>query len=102
MQAAVDVKALGHVAVLMGGFSSEREVSLSSGEGVLKGLLSKGVNAEGFDPARRSITELAAGGFDRVFIALHGRFGEDGAGGARVSRHSLYGTGREGKCRCDG
>ena len=78
MQAAVDVKALGHVAVLMGGFSSEREVSLSSGEGVLKALLSKGVNAEGFDPARRSITELAAGGFDRVFIALHGRFGEDG------------------------
>ena len=56
MQAAVDVKALGHVAVLMGGFSSEREVSLSSGEGVLKALLSKGVNAEGFDPARRSIT----------------------------------------------
>lgn len=78
MQAAVDVKALGHVAVLMGGFSSEREVSLSSGEGVLKALLSKGVSAEGFDPARRSITELAAGGFDRVFIALHGRFGEDG------------------------
>ena len=72
MQAAVDVKALGHVAVLMGGFSSEREVSLSSGEGVLKALLSKGVNAEGFDPARRSITELAAGGFDRVLSRFTG------------------------------
>ena len=59
MQAAVDVKALGHVAVLMGGFSSEREVSLSSGEGVLKALLSKGVNAEGFAAASRSLPRAA-------------------------------------------
>ena len=78
MQQAVDVKALGRVAVLMGGFSSEREVSLSSGEGVLKALLARGVDAEAFDPARQSVLELGVRGFDRAFIALHGRFGEDG------------------------
>jgi D-alanine-D-alanine ligase len=71
-------KELGKVGVLFGGRSTEREVSLMSGSGVLKALQSKGVNAHAFDPAERSLSELAAEKFDRVFIALHGRYGEDG------------------------
>jgi len=74
----IDVAALGRVAVLMGGSSAEREVSLMSGSGVLKALLSQGVAAQGFDPAQRSLDALKAEGFDRVVIALHGRHGEDG------------------------
>ena len=74
----VDVKALGKVAVLMGGRSSEREVSLMSGSGVLAALLSKGVDAHKFDPAEQSLDQLKVQGFDRCFIALHGRYGEDG------------------------
>ncbi len=69
---------LGKVAVLMGGESAEREVSLMSGTGVLKALQSKGVDAYAFDPAERGLHELKAQGFARVFIALHGRHGEDG------------------------
>ncbi len=69
----------GKVGVLFGGRSAEREVSLMSGAGVLKALQSKGVNAHGFDTGERSLSELAAEKFDRVFIALHGRFGEDGS-----------------------
>jgi D-alanine-D-alanine ligase len=68
----------GKVGVLFGGRSAEREVSLMSGNGVLKALQDKGVDAHGFDPAQRSLAELAAEKFDRVFIALHGRYGEDG------------------------
>lgn len=68
----------GKVGVLFGGRSAEREVSLMSGNGVLKALQSKGVDAHPFDPAERSLAELAAEKFDRVFIALHGRYGEDG------------------------
>jgi D-alanine-D-alanine ligase len=68
----------GKVAVLMGGASAEREVSLMSGSGVLKALLSKGVDAHAFDPAERPLDDLKREGFDRCFIALHGRFGEDG------------------------
>ena len=75
----VDVKAFGKVGVLLGGRSAEREVSLMSGSGVLAALQSKGVDAHGFDTAERSLAELAAEKFDRVFIALHGRFGEDGS-----------------------
>jgi D-alanine-D-alanine ligase len=71
-------KEFGKVGVLFGGRSAEREVSLMSGSGVLKALQSKGVDAHPFDPAQRSIAELAAEKFDRVFIALHGRYGEDG------------------------
>lgn len=67
----------GRVAVLMGGRSSEREISLLSGQAVLAALQRAGVTAEGFDPAQRPLTELAH--FDRAFIALHGRGGEDGA-----------------------
>jgi D-alanine-D-alanine ligase len=68
----------GKVAVLMGGLSAEREVSLMSGHGVLKALRSRGVDAHAFDPAERDLSELKKEGFERCFIALHGRFGEDG------------------------
>lgn len=68
----------GKVAVLMGGLSAEREVSLMSGNGVLKALRSRGVDALAFDPAERDLSELKKDGFERCFIALHGRFGEDG------------------------
>ncbi|MGU3627731.1 D-alanine--D-alanine ligase [Comamonas sp. C24C] len=74
----IDVKALGKVAVLMGGRSSEREVSLMSGTGVLAALQSKGVDAHKFDPAEQGLDQLKVQGFDRCFIALHGRYGEDG------------------------
>ncbi|MGW8422101.1 MULTISPECIES: D-alanine--D-alanine ligase [Comamonas] len=74
----IDVKALGKVAVLMGGRSSEREVSLMSGAGVLAALQSKGVDAHKFDPAEQGLEQLKVQGFDRCFIALHGRYGEDG------------------------
>jgi len=73
-----DAKALGKVGVLFGGRSAEREISLISGNGVLQALKSKGIDAHAFDPAERSLAELAAEKFDRVFIALHGRYGEDG------------------------
>lgn len=66
----------GKVAVLMGGQSGEREVSLKSGAAVLKALLAVGVEAEAFDPSSRALNDLRA--FDRAFINLHGRFGEDG------------------------
>jgi D-alanine-D-alanine ligase len=69
---------MGKVAVLMGGRSAEREVSLMSGQGVLQALLSAGVDAHAFDPAERELSELRKEGFQRCFIALHGRFGEDG------------------------
>ncbi len=73
-----DVKTLGKVAVLFGGDSAEREVSLMSGSGVLKALLSKGVDAHAFDPSERPLDDLKREGFARCFIALHGRHGEDG------------------------
>jgi D-alanine-D-alanine ligase len=69
---------LGKVAVLMGGASAEREVSLMSGTGVLQALQSLGVNAHAFDPSQRDLGDLKKEGFTRCFIALHGRFGEDG------------------------
>ena len=68
----------GKVAVLMGGLSSEREISLLSGKAVLAALQARGVDAHAFDPAERPLTALSAEGFKRVFIALHGRYGEDG------------------------
>jgi D-alanine-D-alanine ligase len=69
---------LGKVAVLMGGPSAEREISLISGKAVLKALREKGVDAHAFDPKERELFDLKREGFKRVFIALHGRFGEDG------------------------
>jgi D-alanine-D-alanine ligase len=68
----------GKVAVLMGGKSAEREISLMSGNGVLKALRAKGVDAHVFDPAQRDLFELKREGYARCFIALHGRGGEDG------------------------
>jgi D-alanine-D-alanine ligase len=70
--------AFGKVGVLFGGRSSEREVSIMSGTGVLAALRSRGVDAHPFDPGMQSLAELEAARFDRVFIALHGRGGEDG------------------------
>ena len=72
------INQFGKVAVLMGGRSAEREISLMSGQGVLQALRSKGVDAHAFDPAERDLCDLKKEKFERCFIALHGRFGEDG------------------------
>ena len=74
----IDPRSLGKVAVLTGGSSAERQVSMMSGGGVLAALLSHGVDAHAFDPAERELGELKRDGFERIFIALHGRHGEDG------------------------
>ena len=68
----------GKVAVLCGGRSAERGISLKSGAAVLTALLKSGVDAQAFDPAEQDLHKLLEGGFQRAFIALHGRFGEDG------------------------
>ncbi len=73
-----EAKKLGKVAVLFGGRSAEREVSLKSGAAVLAALQRVGVDAHAFDPAERPLQQLVDEGFQRVFIALHGRYGEDG------------------------
>lgn len=73
-----DASVFGKVAVLMGGWAAEREVSLVSGRAVLDGLLARGVDAHGIDVGKDVLSVLAAGGFDRVFNVLHGRGGEDG------------------------
>ena len=81
----------GKVAVLLGGPSAEREISLLSGNAVLKALRERGVDAHAFDPAERNLFELSQVGFERVFIALHGRFGEDGTvQGALETLHIPY------------
>ena len=74
----LNVQSLGRVGVLLGGRSGEREISLMSGNGVLQALISKGVDAHAFDTGLRNPTELVNEKFDRVFISLHGRYGEDG------------------------
>ena len=74
----VDAARLGKVAVLLGGTSAEREISLMSGAGVLQALQSQGVDAHAFDPAERDLHQLKEQGYARAFIALHGRHGEDG------------------------
>jgi D-alanine-D-alanine ligase len=71
-------KRFGKVAVMLGGTSAERPVSLNSGNAVLAALKRQGVDAHAFDPATRNLGDLISGEFDRVFIALHGRYGEDG------------------------
>ena len=68
----------GKVAVLMGGTSAEREISLLSGNAVLAALRGRGVDAHAFDPAIRPVWEIKGDGFDRAFVILHGRQGEDG------------------------
>jgi D-alanine-D-alanine ligase len=70
------VNTFGKVAVLMGGISAEREVSLKSGAAVLKALLAQGIEAEAFDPKEEVLSALTK--YDKVFINLHGRYGEDG------------------------
>jgi D-alanine-D-alanine ligase len=74
-----DATEFGRVAVMLGGRSSEREVSLDTGAAVLKALRTNGVDAHAWDPAEKSIAQFANTGFDRVWIALHGPGGEDGA-----------------------
>ena len=74
-----DAAGFGRVAVMLGGESCEREVSLDTGAAVLAALRSRGVEAQAWDPAEKSIPEFAMAGFDRVWIALHGPGGEDGA-----------------------
>jgi D-alanine-D-alanine ligase len=75
----VEARSFGKVGVLFGGKSSEREISIMSGTGVLQALQERGANAHAFDPGTQSLAELEAAKFDRVFIALHGRGGEDGS-----------------------
>ena len=86
---------LGKTAVLMGGPSAEREISLISGKAVLAALRSKGVDAHAFDPSERELFDLKREGFARAFIALHGRFGEDGTvqGALEVLRIPYTGSG---------
>jgi D-alanine-D-alanine ligase len=86
---------MGKVAVLMGGPSAEREISLISGNAVLAALKGKGIDAHAFDPAERELFDLKREGFERVFIALHGRFGEDGTvqGALEVLRIPYTGSG---------
>jgi D-alanine-D-alanine ligase len=71
-------KQFGKVAVLMGGRSAERAISIMSGNAVVKALLAQGVDAHAFDPAEKDVLTLKTENFDRCFISLHGRFGEDG------------------------
>src|SRR5262244_2052749 len=73
-----DARAFGRVAVLFGGNSSEREISLLSGNAVLEALRSRGVEARAFDPREEPLTDLLVAGFERVWIALNGPGGEDG------------------------
>src|SRR4029077_5178476 len=73
------IASLGKVAVLMGGSSAERQISIMSGTGVLLALKSLGVDAPPFDPSERALGEPGHEGFPRCFIALHGRHGEDGS-----------------------
>ncbi|TDF39351.1 D-alanine--D-alanine ligase [Alteromonadaceae bacterium M269] len=75
----IDIKTMGKVAVLLGGASAEREVSLRSGDAVWEGLIAAGIDAHKFDPSVRTLSELKNEGFDRVVIMLHGRGGEDGS-----------------------
>ncbi len=72
------IQSFGKVAVLFGGTSAERDISILSGTGVLEALRARGVDAHAFDPAERDLVELKREGFARCFIALHGRHGEDG------------------------
>lgn len=74
-----DAADFGRVAVMHGGFSSEREVSLDSGAAVIAALQSRGIEATGWDPAQKDLAQFATAKFDRVWIALHGPGGEDGA-----------------------
>jgi D-alanine-D-alanine ligase len=88
-----DPRAFGRVAVLMGGWSAERQVSLWSGEAVLAALKKRGVDAHGIDATRESILGLRAAGFERAFIILHGGAGEDGTVQAALELQGIPYTG---------
>ncbi|HAQ49034.1 MAG TPA: D-alanine--D-alanine ligase, partial [Glaciecola sp.] len=92
----------GKVAVMFGGSSAEREVSLNSGKAVLRGLLDMGVDAHTFDPSEQPLTQLLADNFDRVVIMLHGRGGEDGSLQGALQQLNLpySGTGVLGSALC--
>ncbi|MCP3670012.1 MAG: D-alanine--D-alanine ligase [Gammaproteobacteria bacterium] len=94
----ITAQQFGKVAVLMGGQSAEREVSLNSGQAVLDGLVRRGVDAHGIDAGRDVLQQLVDGGFDRVFIVLHGRGGEDGViqGGLEILGLPYTGSGVQG------
>ena len=94
-KSATGMSGFGKIAVLMGGLSAEREISLMSGGNVLEALRKAGVDAHAFDPAEREIFELKRDGFARVFIALHGRYGEDGTvqGALELMRIPYTGSG---------
>jgi len=93
-------QSFGRVGVLYGGCSAEREVSLMSGAGVCAALREEGIDAHLFDTGERSLADLAAAGFDRVFIALHGRYGEDGTlqGALELLRIPYTGSGPLASC----
>jgi D-alanine-D-alanine ligase len=92
----------GKVAVMLGGSSAEREVSLNSGKAVLQGLLDMDIDAHAFDPAERPLTQLIAGNFGHVVIMLHGRGGEDGSLQGALQQLNLpySGTGVLGSALC--
>ena len=94
--------AYGKVAVMFGGTSAEREVSLNSGKAVLRGLLDMGVDVYAFDPAEQPLTQLLAENFERVVIMLHGRGGEDGSLQGALQQLNLpySGTGVLGSALC--
>ena len=89
----INPRDFGRVGVLLGGKSGEREISLMSGNGVLQALRNKGVDAHPFDPGLRHVSELASEKFDRVFISLHGRFGEDGTMQGLLEQYQIPYTG---------
>lgn len=89
----IDPKRFGKVAVLMGGESAEREVSLTSGRLVLQGLRGAGIDAHAFDPAERPLSALHEEGFARAFIALHGGYGENGQIQGALDFHGIRYTG---------
>lgn len=95
MESATGMSGFGKIAVLMGGLSAEREISLMSGGNVLEALRHAGLDAHPFDPAEREIFELKREGYARVFIALHGRYGEDGTvqGALELMRIPYTGSG---------
>ena len=90
---AKDPREFGRVAVLMGGWSAERQVSLWSGEAVLAALKKRNVDAHGIDATRESILGLRAQGFERAFIVLHGGAGEDGTVQAALELQGIPYTG---------
>ena len=96
-----DARKLGKVAVLMGGTSAERAISILSGTGVLAALKSQGIAAYAFDPAERPMEDLKREGFARCFIALHGRQGEDGCiqGALELMGIPYTGSGARWRCR---